>query len=51
MKTYEANVEISGELQKYIFKTDGKPVEFLWQRFGMSSYIESLKEIKEVKEE
>ena len=47
MMTYEARIAMSGELETYRFKTDGNPVEFLWERFGMSSYIESLKEIKD----
>lgn len=47
MNAYEAQIVISGELQTYRFETDGNPVEFLWERFGMSSYIESLKEIKD----
>lgn len=51
MMTYEAQVVVSGDLQTYRFETDGNPVEFLWERFGMSSYIESLKEIKDEQEE
>lgn len=51
MKKYEANIEIGNELQLIEFETDLKPVEYLWQRYGMSSYIEFVNELEESKEE
>ena len=51
MKKYEANIEINNELQLIEFETDSNPVEYLWQRYGMSSYIEFVNELKESKEE
>lgn len=51
MKKYEANIEINNELQLIEFETDLKPVEYLWQRYGMSSYIEFVNELEESKEE
>lgn len=51
MKKYEANIEINNELQLIEFETDLKPIEYLWQRYGMSSYIEFVNELKESKEE
>lgn len=51
MKKYEANIEINNELQLIEFETDLKPIEYLWQRYGMSSYIEFVNELEESKEE
>lgn len=51
MKKYEANIEINNELQLIEFETDLKPIEYLWQRYGMSSYIEFVNELGESKEE
>lgn len=51
MKKYEANIEIDNELQLIEFETDLKPVEYLWQRYGMSSYIEFVNELEEPNEE
>lgn len=51
MKKYEANIEIDNELQLIEFETDLKPIEYLWQRYGMSSYIEFVNELEEPKEE
>ena len=51
MKKYEANIEIDNELQLIEFETDLKPIEYLWQRYGMSSYIEFVNELEESKEE
>lgn len=44
---YEASIEINNELEKLEFKTDKNPVEYLWERYGMSSYIEYVKELKD----
>lgn len=46
MKRYEAKVEINGQLEKVEFETDGSPVQYLWNRYGMSSYIEYIEELK-----
>lgn len=51
MKKYEANIEINNELQLIEFETDSNPVEYLWQRYGMSSYIEFVNELKESEED
>lgn len=51
MKKYEANIEINNELQLIEFETDLKPIEYLWQRYGMSSYIEFVNKLEEPKEE
>ena len=51
MKKYEASVEINNELQLIEFETDLKPIEYLWQRYGMSSYIEFVNKLEEPKEE
>lgn len=51
MKKYEANIEINNELQLIEFETDLNPIEYLWQRYGMSSYIEFVNELEELEEE
>ena len=51
MKKYQANIEINNELQLIEFETDLKPVEYLWQRYGMSSYIEFVNKLEEPKED
>lgn len=51
MKKYEANIEINNELQLIEFETNSNPVEYLWQRYGMSSYIEFVNEVTEELEE
>lgn len=48
---YEANIEINNELQLIEFETDLKPIEYLWQRYGMSSYIEFVNKLEESKED
>lgn len=45
MKKYIASIEINNELNQIKFKTDENPIEFLWQQYGMDSYIESVKEL------
>lgn len=42
---YEASIELNHQLQKVEFETDGSPVQYLWDRYGMSCYIEYVKEI------
>lgn len=44
MKRYVALVEIAGILEKIEFETDDLPVKWLWNRFGMSCYIEDVRE-------
>lgn len=46
MKQYEASVMIDNELKKVEFETDGNQVEYLWQLYGMSTYIEYINEIE-----
>lgn len=45
MKKYIAKVDLGGTLETVEFETDDSPVEWLWGRFGMSTFIENLKEI------
>jgi hypothetical protein len=49
MKDYEASIEVNGELEKVRFSTDKRPIEWLWERYGMSCYIEYVKEVEEEK--
>lgn len=37
---YQASIDVNGELEKVTFETDGNPIEYLWGRYGMASYIE-----------
>ena len=45
MKTYVAYIVLAEERIKVVFTTDILPVEYLWQRYGMSTYIESVVEL------
>lgn len=45
MKKYIAYLEEAGELVEVEFETDIKPIEFLWERYGMSTFIYSVKEV------
>lgn len=47
MKKYMAILVLDNKSQKIEFETDIKPVEFLWTRYGMSTYIERVEEIEE----
>jgi len=47
MRKYTAVVAVGGELKRIPFKTDGNPVEYLWSRYGMSSYIERIEGLEE----
>lgn len=51
MKRYRASLVLDQELTVIEFETDIPPVEWLWQRYGMSTYIESLKEVEAIPEE
>ncbi len=44
MKEYVAQLILEGQLSEYTFKTAGNPVEHLWEKFGMSTHIETLTE-------
>ena len=44
MKKYTANLILDNELTKVEFQTEGNPIEFLWTRYGMDTYIESVQE-------
>ena len=45
IKKYTGTVRIDNKLEHYEFKTDGDPVEHLWERYGMSTYIADLEEV------
>lgn len=47
MKKHIAYIELAGRRTKVEFETDILPIEFLWQRYGMSTYIESVEEVTE----
>jgi hypothetical protein len=42
MVKYTAYLDLAGERTRVTFETDIQPVEFLWQRYGMSTFIESV---------
>ncbi|WFF72665.1 hypothetical protein [Proteiniclasticum sp. QWL-01] len=42
MRHYVAFLELDGVRTRVEFKTDIRPVEYLWQRYGMSTFIESV---------
>ena len=44
-KKYIGTVRVDNKLERYEFKTDGNPVEHLWERYGMSTYIADLEEV------
>ena len=43
---YLAKIEIDNELQEIKFETDEKPVDYLWARYGMTTYIESVERLE-----
>ena len=45
-KKYIASIEVNNNLEVVTFETDGNPIEYIWGRYGMSSYIARLEEIK-----
>lgn len=47
MKSYIAYLVLSNEYTEFKFETDDNPIEFLWTRFGMDTYIDSLQDITE----
>lgn len=52
MKKYKAYLVLDNVYQSVDFETDLNPIEFLWTRYGMDTYIDSLEEVldKEEKE-
>lgn len=53
IKKYKAYLVLDNIYQSVDFETDLNPIEFLWTRYGMDTYIDSLEEIldKETEEE
>lgn len=47
MKRYIAYLLLDNFRTKIEFSTDIRPVEYLWQKYGMSTFIESLEEVLE----
>ena len=47
MTNYIAYIILNNERTKIEFSTEGNPIEYLWTKYGMDTYIESLEEIKE----
>ena len=45
MKKYKAYLVLDNVYQPIDFETDLNPIEFLWTRYGMDTYIDSLEEI------
>lgn len=46
MKKWTANLMINNVLEVVDFETDENPIEYLWGRYGMDSYIERLEEVE-----
>ncbi|WP_207463868.1 hypothetical protein [Enterococcus mundtii] len=44
MKNYKARIVINNILETIPFETNENPIEYLWGRYGMDSYIEFLEE-------
>lgn len=47
MTNYTAFIILNTERTKVEFSTDGNPIEYLWTKYGMDTYIECFEEIKE----
>lgn len=47
MKKYIAKLILDNELTKVEFETKDNPIEYLWTRYGMDIYIDSVHEVKE----
>lgn len=45
MKRYIASIEVNNKLETIVFETDGNQVEYLWKRYGMSTFIEYVDEV------
>lgn len=50
MKKYRAYLVLDNVYQSVDFETDLNPIEFLWTRYGMDTYIDSLEEILDEEE-
>lgn len=50
MKHYIAYLILNNVRTKIEFSADINPIEYLWQRYGMSTFIESLEETPEPEE-
>lgn len=50
MKKYKAYLVLDNVYQSVDFETDLNPIEFLWTRYGMDTYIDSLEEVSDEKE-
>lgn len=46
MKKYKANIMIANELELIKFQTKENPIEHIWTRYGMDSYIEYIEQIE-----
>ena len=44
---YIAELELENVLETVEFETDGSPVEYLWQRYGMDTYIKEVNAVNE----
>lgn len=47
MKTYHAKIDSAGELVSIEFTIDINPIEYIWAKYGISTYIAQLEEIEE----
>ena len=47
MTKYTAYLVLANERISVTFETDKNPVEYLWERYGMDTYIESVEEAGE----
>lgn len=47
MKRYIAYIEIDSEIEPLNFETEENPIDFIWGRYGISTYIESVSEVEE----
>lgn len=50
MKKYKAYLVLDNVYQSVDFETDLNPIEFLWTRYGMDTYIDSLEEVLDEEE-
>ncbi|MGX6979046.1 hypothetical protein ACWN8V_07285 [Vagococcus elongatus] len=45
MKEYKARIMIENELKTITYETSENPIEYLWGRYGMDSYIDYIEEV------
>ena len=43
-KNYVAKIRQDGSLETISYKTDENPIRYIWNRYGMSTYIDSVEE-------